>query len=227
MKGEGLNQQTHQDMLSFQATYSKEGYKGVDWGLGTGLERSDYGIGIWHWGDNTYAQAFYLAFPDQKLGIVYFANSYYGLALAKDIVDIALGGKHPVVDCGIIRPYLRLGKTIFTFIKKIKNEDFEVAEGYFRKNLLPHIGHEGLYNETLLNDIGYWLLKRERVDAAITVFRLNVEAYPNEWSVYSSLGEAYVKSGDIGLAIQSYKKSLELNPDNTNAKKMLEKLQKN
>jgi len=32
--------------------------------------------------------------------------------------------------------------------------------------------------------------------------------------------------GDTILAIQNFKKSLELNPNNNNAKKMLEKLQK-
>lgn len=226
MNGEGLNKQTYQEMLSFQSTYSREGYEGVDWGLGTGLERTDYGIGIWHWGDNIYAQAFYLAFPDQKLGIVYFANSFYGLALAKDIVDIAIGGQHPVMACGIMQKYHQLSKPISDFIQKIQNEEFSAAEDFFRKYLRHNIGPEGDYYETLLNDIGYWFLKRERLDAAITVFRLNVEAFPNSWTVYDSLGEAYMKSGNKDLAIQNYKKSLKLNPDNTNAVKILEKLEK-
>lgn len=223
MNGEGLNQRTYQEMLSFQSTYSKEGYEGVDWGLGTGLERSDYGIGIWHWGDNTYAQAFYLAFPAQKMGIVYLANSFFGLALAKDIADIAFGGDNPVMSCGIMQPYLLASKPVSEFIQKIQNGEFEAAEDIFRKHIYDYIGN---YNETLLNDIGSWLLKRECVDAAILVFGLNVEAYPDSWIVYDSLGDAHVKSHNKELAIRNYEKSLELNPDNTNATEMLDKLKK-
>jgi CubicO group peptidase (beta-lactamase class C family) len=224
MNGEGLDGRTHQDMLNFQSTYSKEGYEGVDWGLGTGLEKSDYGVGIWQWGDNTYAQAFYLAFPERKIGIVYFANSFYGLALAKDIVDMAISGEHPVMACGIMEPYLKLSKPISAFIQRIQNGKYGEAEDFFLRNLREFIGPKGTYNETLLNDIGHCLLKRKHLDAAVTIFRLNVEAYPNSWLVYDSLGEAYMKSGNKDLAIQNYKKSLKLNPDNSKAVKMLEKL---
>nr|NIR48311.1 tetratricopeptide repeat protein [candidate division KSB1 bacterium]NIR73039.1 tetratricopeptide repeat protein [candidate division KSB1 bacterium]NIS23819.1 tetratricopeptide repeat protein [candidate division KSB1 bacterium]NIT70746.1 tetratricopeptide repeat protein [candidate division KSB1 bacterium]NIU24468.1 tetratricopeptide repeat protein [candidate division KSB1 bacterium] len=59
---------------------------------------------------------------------------------------------------------------------------------------------------------------------AIAVFKLNVEAYPDSWNVYDSLAEAYMENGQNELAIQFYKKSLQMNPDNTNGKRMLQKL---
>jgi len=40
------------------------------------------------------------------------------------------------------------------------------------------------------------------------------------------LGNARFYSGDIKNAVDNYKKSLELNPDNANAKEMLKKLEK-
>jgi cytochrome c-type biogenesis protein CcmH/NrfG len=40
----------------------------------------------------------------------------------------------------------------------------------------------------------------------------------------SAMGEAYMKHGDKGLAIQNYEKSLELNPENSNAASMLKRL---
>ena len=49
---------------------------------------------------------------------------------------------------------------------------------------------------------------------------------PQSANAYDSLGEAYMKAGDNEKAIKNYKKSLELNPENNNAKKMLEKLKK-
>jgi hypothetical protein len=53
------------------------------------------------------------------------------------------------------------------------------------------------------------------VDEAIVIFKLNVEVYPEAFDPPDSLGE---------LAIASYQRSLELNPDNTNAVAMLERL---
>jgi predicted negative regulator of RcsB-dependent stress response len=40
------------------------------------------------------------------------------------------------------------------------------------------------------------------------------------------LGEALMKKGDTNKAIENYKKSLALNPNNQNAKDMIAKMQK-
>ena len=55
---------------------------------------------------------------------------------------------------------------------------------------------------------------------------MNAELYPNSANVYDSLGEAYMNSDDNKNAIKNYKKSLELNPNNDNAREMLKKLEK-
>ena len=49
--------------------------------------------------------------------------------------------------------------------------------------------------------------------------------YPQGSNTYDSLGEAYMENGDKQLAIQNYKKSLELNPKNTAAIEKLKKLE--
>lgn len=81
--------------------------------------------------------------------------------------------------------------------------------------------------EIQLNDLGYRLLNAKRVKEAIEIFKLNVETYPQSANVYDSLGEAYMINGDKELAVKNYRKSLELNPENTNAAGMLKKLQTN
>ena len=50
------------------------------------------------------------------------------------------------------------------------------------------------------------------------------EVYPDAFNPYDSLGEAYMADGQNELARTNYEKSLELNPDNTNAAQMLQKL---
>ncbi len=52
-----------------------------------------------------------------------------------------------------------------------------------------------------------------------------MEVYPQGFNTYDSLGEAYMISGITELAIQNYKKSLELNPENTGATEMLKRLE--
>jgi Tfp pilus assembly protein PilF len=51
-----------------------------------------------------------------------------------------------------------------------------------------------------------------------------VEAFPESYNTYDSLAEAYMDNGDRDLAIANYKKSLQLNPRNTNGIRMLQKL---
>jgi tetratricopeptide (TPR) repeat protein len=79
--------------------------------------------------------------------------------------------------------------------------------------------------ESTLNFIGYLLLNHGHVEDAIAVFARNVEAYPKGFNTYDSLGEAYMRNGQKELAITNYKKSLELEPRNTNAVAALKKLQ--
>jgi CubicO group peptidase (beta-lactamase class C family) len=78
--------------------------------------------------------------------------------------------------------------------------------------------------EGRLNNLGYSLLRAKKLPEAIAYFKLNVEFYPKSFNVYDSLGEAYMASGEKELAIANYKKSLELNPKNTQGAEQLKKL---
>jgi pimeloyl-ACP methyl ester carboxylesterase len=81
-------------------------------------------------------------------------------------------------------------------------------------------------SENDLNEWGYALIGKNEMQKAIEIFKLNITLYPNSWNAYDSLGEAYQKAGHKNLAIKNYKKSLELNPENDNAVKMLKQILK-
>ncbi|HEV3470306.1 MAG TPA: serine hydrolase [Pyrinomonadaceae bacterium] len=81
------------------------------------------------------------------------------------------------------------------------------------------------FSEGELNTLGYQLLGAGRVGDAVEIFKLNVEAYPGAFNTYDSLGEAYAVQGEKELAIKNYRRSLELNPQNTNAVERLKKLE--
>jgi len=75
-----------------------------------------------------------------------------------------------------------------------------------------------------LNRLGYSYLGEEEIEKAISVFKINMEAFPNSSNVYDSYGEALLKRGDKGKAIENYLKSVELNPGNKNGIKVLNEL---
>jgi tetratricopeptide (TPR) repeat protein len=80
------------------------------------------------------------------------------------------------------------------------------------------------FTEIKMNTLGYQQLRSGNTRDAIELFKLNVIAYPESANVYDSIGEAYMVNGDKELAIKNYNKSLELDPENTNAVEMLKKL---
>src|SRR5215217_7140689 len=82
------------------------------------------------------------------------------------------------------------------------------------------------FTEAELNRLGYQLLRNGRPKEAIEIFKLNVEAYPQGFNTYDSLAEAYMAINERELAIQNYKKVLELNPNSTNATEILKRLDK-
>jgi D-alanyl-D-alanine-carboxypeptidase/D-alanyl-D-alanine-endopeptidase len=58
----------------------------------------------------------------------------------------------------------------------------------------------------------------------VKTFELDVRESPNAWNAHDSLGDAYQAAGKTDLAIQSYQKSLALNPDNKHAAETAKKL---
>lgn len=110
------------------------------------------------------------------------------------------------------------------FVKIVWEGGIERARSVF-KAARKRDPQAALFQEATLNNLGYRLIQKNRIKDAIKIFRLNTEAYPQAYNTYDSLAEAYMKNGDRKLAIKNYKQSLQLNPKNTNAVTMLEKLQ--
>ncbi len=79
-------------------------------------------------------------------------------------------------------------------------------------------------NSGEFNALGYTLLAHKNYVQAINIFKLNTFLYPADANTYDSLGEAYYKMGNNEEAKKQFEKVLELEPKNTNAKEMLEKL---
>jgi|GEM_PF-543307 len=81
-----------------------------------------------------------------------------------------------------------------------------------------------LISEKEFNSLGYRFLRQNKLPQAMTVFRMNAETFPRSANVYDSLAEACLYWGDKYNTIRNYKKSLELNPQNENARSRLERM---
>jgi tetratricopeptide (TPR) repeat protein len=113
--------------------------------------------------------------------------------------------------------------TLVPFEMLISGKISEAIDGY-RKIKQATPAHPTV-SEDRLNNLGYNLLRQKKLPEALALLKLNVEFYPNAWNTYDSLAEAYMTNGDKELAVANYKKSLELNPQNTSGREMLKKLE--
>jgi tetratricopeptide (TPR) repeat protein len=103
----------------------------------------------------------------------------------------------------------------------LKEKSIEAAISQYHELRTKGLGD--IYtSESELNAWGYRLLANNQVREAIEVFKLNVEAYPNSANAYDSLAESYLAHGDKQLAIENYRKALELDPRLESARKALD-----
>src|SRR5262249_51241627 len=68
----------------------------IGWGLGWGLQETEDGLSMWHWGDNSSGfHCYVVGYPRQRIGVVIFTNGLDGHGIIPDIVAAAVGGRHP------------------------------------------------------------------------------------------------------------------------------------
>ena len=76
-----------------------------------------------------------------------------------------------------------------------------------------------------VNAWGYRLRGQGQQQQALEIFKLNVSFFPASANTYDSLADAYEGLGNRDLAVENYKRSLALNPQNQNAVDRLKALE--
>ncbi|HEY5564847.1 MAG TPA: tetratricopeptide repeat protein, partial [Rhodothermia bacterium] len=101
---------------------------------------------------------------------------------------------------------------------------FDVAERHLgNANLDPANRYRDF--EADVNAIGYDLLGRGQVDAAIAVFEINTRVYPGSANAFDSLGEALVTAGRHQEAIEAYRQAVNIDPGLPSSLRALRKLE--
>lgn len=227
LTGEGLSADLYAEVFTPQAELAEaewgddpEAKRNLAWGLGWGIQRGSRGPGIWQWGDNGTARGYVVAFPEDGTGLVYFTNSQGGLSIAEALVRVvAPEDEHwglRFLDYGRFDSPRLIARIAVkrAFIEEGMDAGIEALRAAKADD--PYV-----LEERHVNGIGYFLLGRDRVAEAIAVFEENTRDYPESANVWDSLGEGYMSAGEYAPAIENYRKSLELDPDNEGARQRI------
>ncbi len=96
----------------------------------------------------------------------------------------------------------------YQYISKVSIQDF--IDNFDR--ILKENNYE-FRGPMMLNQFGYNLIRENKLEWAVEIFKLNANRFPSDPNVYDSLGEAYSLTGNKTAAIENYSKALELTPD--------------
>ena len=227
LAGEGLSPALRAEMARAQAAVAPdcvvcigrpEGARSeaLAWGLGWGIERRAAGALIFQWGENNGdTQAFVMADPVRRTGLVILTNSGNGLSIAPAIVERLLPGEHPA--------FAWMGYDAYDSPARAaeRRAARDGAAGVLAEAATGRLR----LTEAQWNRMGYQLLARGRTADAVLVFEANARAHPASANVHDSLGEAYLAAGRKAEALASYRRSLQLDPANGNAREAISRLE--
>lgn len=157
-------------------------------------------------------------FVNNDLTIIFLSNGhkYAGLYVQSQVINHVAS----IVNKTLTDDYYLAGEKINQDFLKLKIAKAEQNYLAIKKD------HPDWDFEYRLNVIGYTLLNYGRINDGIKVLELNTKENPASGNAFDSLAEGYFKNDQLEISKLTYKKSLELNPDNTNAKEMIEKIEK-
>ena len=82
-----------------------------------------------------------------------------------------------------------------------------------------------VFRESEINIQGYEYLEAGKIEAAIAMFKINVDQFPESFNALDSLGDGYLANDDKENAKRCFTKSLKLNPDSEYTKQKLADLE--
>ncbi|WP_228455345.1 serine hydrolase domain-containing protein [Chryseobacterium sp. Tr-659] len=160
--------------------------------------------------------------PEDKIYVVLLDNTRAGKrggqleAVIDDIFNVLYNDK-----LSLPKPLV-----IYEVYSKMKSSSVEDGILYLKdikKNKFDSYNFNGFENE--LNKLAYKFLSENNTDAALKVIDYAVSEFPNSFNVYDTRGEIYYIRKEYPESKKNYQKTLELNPNNDNAKEMLLKIE--
>jgi len=190
--------------------------KYISYGLGFGLGTDSKGRKYFsHTGGGTGFSSLLMMYPSERLATVHLTN----------VRDRNLDNPAETLAEIMLREKFQVPKKSFADylvnIARSGNVDSAITA---IKDVNPKITAEyNVSNEEYLL-FGNDLLNMGRSIDGIRFFKFYINEYPKDAKGFVGLGDAYYKDGNIGLAINSFRLALRLDPFNAYAEKMIKKL---
>ena len=173
---------------------------------------------VGHGGSNSGWKAFLQMNRETKDGIVILTNGASGGDLMNQVYcswmaanfNVSMGNR-----CSkSIKPFL---------IKTYKDQGIEATITAINK-IKKQEPREYFYRESDLNVFSYELLWDKKITEANLFFKFIVEEYPNSPNAYDSYAEGLLESGDTAASIEHYIRSINMDPRNKVAVRIIKKL---
>ena len=145
----------------------------------------------------------------RKISAVVFGGKFFSRAALDDMLT----------KIGALASRPSIGDVLLKTIEE-QNVDAAIKQYYQLKTAQPTTYDFG---ESALDDLAERLEELKKSKEALRILELNTQENPSSYT-YDSLGEACAEAGDKECAIKSFKKSLQLSPDDMNAAERLKKL---
>lgn len=172
------------------------------------------------WGTTVYSNICDLV--NKKVYLYHFHN--FEEAVVLDLREELEKGEHAqtIPDMFKVRPYserLHRGSGVLhggAELQKVIGE--KGLEGgisaYYAMKDSTRTNNRFLFQDWMLRDVGMYFLRDDRLAEATAVFELCVKEYPQYGEARCDLAGAYLKKGDTLLAVENYRKALELDSAN-------------
>lgn len=185
-------------------------------GLGHGTMAGNKLVEHTHDGTAKNYQALLISDADKGITMILMTNNKQNnqAAIARSVFSIIEG-----------KPYTDLKRSFVTdFQLKLETLNGAQVLELYNKTMATDPDKYNYADEATLNEIGYALLSKKKVEDAIIVFTHNTKLFPKSGNVYDSLGEAYYIGGNKSKALENYSMALKLDPTLASAKKMVGEL---
>lgn len=158
-------------------------------------------------------RAAFFVYPEDELAIVVLTN--LAGAYPEDFLDEL---------AGIYKPEIAASDPVTALRMQLAKRGYAQAVAAYKELKIKNPAFQPAENE--LNNWAYRMMNGGgKPKEALEIFKLNVYLFPTSANVYDSVAEAYATNGFRQLAIENYRRSLELDPKNTNAVEQLKKLE--
>ncbi len=217
MTGEGLESSTSEAMLTPQSqVFDRDSLvPHVYWGLGWGLQETERGTAIWHWGDNQDFRAYVIGYPAEDAGLVYFTNSENGLAVAEDLVTFFFQDTHYAIHNLDYPRWDDPGRLAQMEMRRaFRDEGLEAGMRVYRDFV------DAQTDSVVRRQVGGladFLNGQRQFEAVIAVLTAQVERDPSAYA-WADLAQGYTGMGDYAQALECYREALSM--DSTQAQRL-------